>query len=234
MKLKTFVQCLAALAIITLGWVMWPGRKRHSGEQANPPSASTKVTEVPGLLGTMSSESQPANPFWRRMAGESQWATPPLSEVRVNTAQVLAMVNQTPVRLRDLMPIRPGETEKDLTPEQYASRLQRAIDMELTFQAARAQGVELTPAQQQRLEQTAPRHQSDLTHYRNYGLSWSSISPEQVEFEKRLLTAQLLEQNLVARKSAVFPSPDPQMQARYERARRAILAQLQASAVPAL
>ena len=191
MKQRTFVQCLAALAVLTLVWVTWPVAKPRSVERADPLSASTEVTEGPGSLGTMSSASQSANPFWRRMAGGRRRAAPPPREVRVNAAQALAMVNQTPVKLRDLMPVRPGETEKELTAEQYDSRLRRAIEMELTFQAARVQGVELTVAQQRRLEQIAEGHQADLVHYRNYGLSWSSIGPEQVEFEKRLLAAQL-------------------------------------------
>ena len=148
----------------------------------------------------------------------------------MDAAQVLAMVNQTPVQLRDLMPVRPGETEKELTREEYDSRLERAIEMELTFQGARAQGVELTEAQQQRLEQIAEQQRADLEHYKKYGLTRSSLSPEQVEFEQRLLSAQMLEQNLVAKKAAVAPSPDPEMQSRYEQARRELLDQLQASA----
>jgi hypothetical protein len=108
--------------------------------------------------------------------------------------------------------------------------LQRAIETELTFQAARAQGVELTPAQQQRVDQTGANDQADLEHYKEYGLTWSSSSAGQVEFEKRLLTAQLLEQNLVAKAVDLAPSPDPEAQARYEQARRTLLNQLQASA----
>ena len=148
----------------------------------------------------------------------------------MSAAQVLATVNRTQIKLRDLMPVRPDETEKELTAEQYAYRLQRAIEMELTFQAARDQGVELTSAQKQRVEQIAPQHQADLEHYKKYGLTWSSISPEQVEFEQRLLSAQMLEQNLVARKAAVSPSPNPETQARYEQARRELLDQLEAGA----
>ena len=102
--------------------------------------------------------------------------------------------------------------------------------MELTFQAARAGRVELTAAQKQRVEQVAAGHRAELEHYQQQGLTWSSISAEQVEFEKRLLTAQLLEQNLVAKQAAVSPSPDPEVQARYEQARRELLDQLQASA----
>ena len=149
---------------------------------------------------------------------------------RVDTAQVLAMVNQTPLRLRDLMPVGPRETSKVLSPEQYHSRLQRAIEMELTFQAAHSQGAELTGAQQQRVEQIAGSDRLEPEGYENAGLSWSSVGAEQVEFEKRVLAAQMLEQNLVAQKAGVFPSPDREMQSRYELARRELLDQLRKNA----
>jgi len=56
-----------------------------------------------------------------------------------------------------------------------------------------------------------------------------------VEFEKQLLAAQMLEQ----KQAAASPSPDAEMQSRYEQARRELFDQLQASAnitkpVPAL
>jgi hypothetical protein len=43
-------------------------------------------------------------------------------------------------------------------------------------------------------------------------------------------TAELLEQNLVSKKSTVGPSADPDTQSRYETARLELLAQLQAKA----
>jgi hypothetical protein len=148
----------------------------------------------------------------------------------VRTGEVLARVNEIPVQLHDLTAVSPGETEIAMTDRQYRSRLRRAIETELTFQAARAQGVELTPAQQQRVDQTGADEASDLEQYKHYGVTWSSGSAGQVEFEKRLLTAQLLEQNLVAKAASLAPSPDPEVQARYEQARRSLLNELQASA----
>lgn len=240
MKLRTFVQCVAAIAILTLAWVMWPAAKPRSAERPDQSPATTAVIERPGSLPPMAATSPLADSLRsRRMAGPSRQTAPHPGETRVDTAKVLAMVNQTPLQLRDLMPVRPGETERELTPEVYASRLQRAIEMELTFQAARAQGVELTEAQQQRLEEIAGQNQADLEHYKQYGLTWSSSSAEQVEFEQRVLAAQMLEQNLAAKYAGVVPSPDPEVQSRYERARSEMLNQIEAGAnitkaVPAL
>lgn len=160
-------------------------------------------------------------------------ATPPVSSVnpmRVSATQVLARVNGKPIQLKDLVAVQPGEAEKSMTPAQYKHRLQRAIEMELTFQAAREQGVELTPAQKQRLEQIAAQPQENLEHYRKDGFTWSSSTAAQAEMERLLLTAQLLEQNLVAKKAGVIPSSQPAMQTRYEQERRALLDQLQTGA----
>lgn len=162
--------------------------------------------------------------------------TPPRS---IAVTEVLAMVNRKPVKLAALMPVRPGETEKELTREEYRSRLQRAIDAELISQAARAEGVALTHAQQERLAKIPAKHQADLDRYRSRGVTWSSVGAEQVEFEKQFLTGQFLEQNLVLKRAALFPSPDPEIQTRYEQARTELLEQLAAGAeivrtVPAL
>ena len=50
-----------------------------------------------------------------------------------------------------------------------------------------------------------------------------------MEFEQRLLPAQRLEQNLVARKATVAPSPEPAIPSRYEPARRTVLDHIPAS-----
>lgn len=114
--------------------------------------------------------------------------------------------------------------------EEYESRLNRAIEMELTFQAAAAGGVDLTPEQKRRVEGAAPRHEATLQEYRKQGVTWSSVTPAQVEFEQRLTSALMLQQNLVAREAKVKPSPDAAIQSRYEDALREMLSQLKSSA----
>ena len=53
--------------------------------------------------------------------------------VRVRADQVLAKVNDKIIQLKDLAPLEAQEAEKVMTAEEYASRLNRAMDMELTF-----------------------------------------------------------------------------------------------------
>ncbi len=116
----------------------------------------------------------------------------------VRPEQVLATVNDQPIRLGDLHPPGPDETQQSMATGEYQHQLSRAIDMELTFQAARRQGVTLTPQQERRLDQLAQRHQKDLDYYREYGVSWSSVTAEQVEFQRRYVAALMLQQNLAA------------------------------------
>jgi hypothetical protein len=224
MKPPTWIHILAAISILALVWMVWPAAKPPATLVSEPMAA----TEVSGSPRTRAAASTPAGASANRRQADPSYETAPTRNVRAD--EVLARVNETPVQLRDLTALGPGETQIAMPLRQFSSRLRRAIETELTFQAARAQGVELTPAQQQRVDQIGADEASDLEHYKQYGVTWSSGSAGQVEFEKRLLTAQLLEQNLVAKAASVAPSPDPEAQARYEQARRSLLNQLQASA----
>ena len=66
-----------------------------------------------------------------------------------------------------------------MTPEEFESRLNRAIEMELTFQAAAAQGVDLTPEQARQVNRIAQRHEAALGDYQKRGITWSSVTPAQ-------------------------------------------------------
>ena len=115
-----------------------------------------------------------------------------------------------------------------MTAEEFESRLNRAIEMELTFQAAVVRGVDLTPPQKKRVEGIAQKHQAALQEYRKQGVTWSSVTAVQVEFEKRLTSALLLQQNLVAKEAQIAPASDTGLQARYEQARSELLTRLKA------
>jgi len=146
--------------------------------------------------------------------------------VQVRADQVLAKVNDQAILLKDLVPLAPDEQEQAMTLEEYESRLNRAIEMELTFQAAAARGVDLTPEQEKRVDGIAQRHEATLQEYRKQGVTWSSVILAQVEFEKRLTSALMLQQNLVAMEARVAPASDPGAQARYEQARSDLLNRL--------
>ena len=117
-----------------------------------------------------------------------------------------------------------------MTSEEYQSRLNRAIEMELTFQAAAAHGVDLTAEQKRRVEGIVQKHEATLREYQKQGVTWSSITPAQLEFEQRLTFALLLQQNLVAIEAHVAPALDANIQVRYEQARSEILSRRKAQA----
>ena len=157
-------------------------------------------------------------------------ASPPANMVRIRADQVLAKVNEQAIRLKDLVPLQSDEQEQAMTLEEYESRLNRAIETELTFQAAAARGVALTPEQRKRVDGIAQKHEATFREYQKQGITWSSVTPAQLEFEQRLTAALMLQQNLVAMEFSVAPASDPGIQARYEQARSEVLDRLKAKA----
>jgi hypothetical protein len=133
------------------------------------------------------------------------------------------------VLLKDLVPLGSDELEQAMTLQEFESRLNRAIETELIFQAAAAQGVDLTPEQTVQVNRIAQRHEAALADYQKQGITWSSVTPSQVEFEERLTSALLLQQNLVVREAGVAPSADPGVQAQFELARNDLLSRLKAA-----
>ena len=115
-----------------------------------------------------------------------------------------------------------------MTLEEHESRLNRAIEMELTFQAAAAHAVDLTSEQKKQVDGIAQKHEATLQQYQKEGITWSSVTPAQLEFEKRLTSALLLQQNLVAMEAHVAPASDTGVQAQYEAGLAEVLNQLKA------
>lgn len=73
--------------------------------------------------------------------------------LRIAPGAVLAAVNDARIQLKDILALPPGsETEiQVMSPERFEFLLERAVDRELTFQTARAQGIELSATQRDRL-----------------------------------------------------------------------------------
>jgi hypothetical protein len=123
--------------------------------------------------------------------------------VRVKPDRVLATVNGVALTFKDLVPL-PKEkagAEQMLSAEMYEFLFKRAIDREVTFQAARAQGADLTENQKQRL--AAIGAQSERRDPNVFDTLHES--PENAEFEQRDLAGVAL-QSVLAEKSGV-PAP---------------------------
>ena len=178
------------------------------------PSATVSVRDLPPAI--------PLTPE-KTAVPAADIASESAKVVRVRADQILAKVNDRAIVLKNLVPLSADEQEQAMTSEEYESRLHRAIEMELTFQAAAARGVDLTPEQKKRVDGLAQKHEATLQEYRKQGVTWSSVTPAQMEFEQRLTSALMLQQNLVALEAHVAPASDSGVQARYEQARSEVL-----------
>lgn len=143
-------------------------------------------------------------------------ATPPLHEapaaeaidqgtrvVRVRPDQVLAAINGVAITLKDLIPLEDTEAgaEQTLESQMYEFLLKRAIERELTFQAARAQGVELSGEQQRQLAEM----RSALERQDPDVVQQLTMNSARIEFDIRDATGLMLQANLAAH--AGLPSP---------------------------
>jgi hypothetical protein len=122
--------------------------------------------------------------------------------------------------LKDLLPISGAQAsgEQIMSPETYKFLLDRAISRELTFQTARAGGVELTPeqlAQREQVRQTILAQQGDpdkVVH-----LNLSGTLEQEIEFEQRDATSQLLLNSLLEKAGVTSPHvTDAQVLGYYE------------------
>lgn len=242
MNKKTVVLVLAGVLAIGLIAVI----KRSAPTPPSPDGADQPTTTGPLVTGTTTPPAPKNYRKWSLPEPRAAVATPPTPPqfvqvpgaegqpatqgVKLQAGQVLATVNQIPITVADLVPMPAGQADVTLDPAEYDARLTKAVQAEVTLQAARRQGVSLQPAQQDRIAAIAQRHADTLARYKEQGVTWSSVTPEQIALEERQVAASVLQQNLVLKQAGAGPSPDPALQAKYEAALRALLDQLQAGA----
>lgn len=235
MKNPKMLLAVVVVATLVLAAIVFQGRQSRSTETVvegpQPAEASAPPASFPvGQVAAKPAATPVATAAIPAVVDLPETPIQSVNPMRVSATQVLGRVNGKLIQLKDLVPVQPGEVEKSMTPEQYQSRLERAIEAELVFQEAGRMSVGLTPQQQQRLDKIAQEHEATLQEYKKQGIAWSSIGAAQLEFEKQILSAQMVQQNLVSKKAGVVPSPELEMQSRYEQARRELLDQLRASA----
>lgn len=224
----------AFIAAIAIAMLLFGNREPRSIGPATVAADTAAVAEQPQAVPRKPRVSRPA-PAAPAVHSKLSSAEPKVAgetprRVQARPDQVLATVNNQQIQLKDLLAVASDDAETTMTAEEYQSRLNRAIEMELSFQAATARGVDLTAEQKNRLARIAQRHQAMMEEYKERGISWSSVTTAQLEFEKRLTSALMLQQNLVAKETAAAPSPDATAHTRYEQALRDVLARLKASA----
>ncbi len=233
MKNRKLVVAVVAMVVVIAAIFLLKSRPAPAPPVApsQPAAESVAPPALPPMLAPKATS--PAPPPAEAVAPSQHVPEPavpvaPPAIIRVRASQILATVNNVPIMLKDLMPLAPGNTssEQPMEPDVYESRLNRAIEAELTFQAARSQNVSLTDEQQQRLQGIRDKAAADIEAYKSQGMTWTSIKPEQLEFEGRMTSALLLQQNLVAKAGG----PSPVDAEAYAKRLRQLLDQLRAAA----
>lgn len=134
--------------------------------------------------------------------------------VHVYPQQVLATVNGSALTLKDLAGIPQMKNSKDqaISHHMYDFLLKRAIDRELVFQAARAQGIVLSPEQ---VEQLA-RIKAEVEQHSPEVLDLT-MSPERAALDLRDAEGRMLLVNMATQSGVPSPDVSPgQVQAYYE------------------
>lgn len=129
-------------------------------------------------------------------------AGPPPPAVEIAATEVLASVNGMAITLADLVPVRAGEAKQTLSTRDYGLLLNAAIERQVVAQAARAEGIVLTPAQEANVDGVRRQHHADIEANRQQGLTWTSVTDAQIEFEADRAAAILLKQNVLAEAGA--------------------------------
>jgi len=128
---------------------------------------------------------------------------------------MLATVSGVAITLQDLVPL-PAEKrgqEQVMSAERYRFLLGRAIEREVTFRTAGAQGVALTEAQRKRLDEVRAR-----SEHREPGVfDTVQQNPANVEFEQREAAGLLLQATLAEKAGVPSPHVTPaQVQTYYQ------------------
>jgi len=153
--------------------------------------------------------------------------------VRVPANRALARVNGEAITLSDLLPVSdpPTSAEYILSPERYASRLDRAIERVLTRQAAQAEGIVLSADQQRQRDRVRERllasegAAGDVIHLNRIGTLEGEIA-----FQQREAASQLLLNSLLAKAGAASPHVTEDQVNQYYEAHRADFAALPSEA----
>lgn len=127
--------------------------------------------------------------------------------LRIHPAQTLATVRGAKLTLADLFALDPKRAGQpvELDPATYASLLDRAIDRQLTLQAAAEEGVTLTAEQQARIDARRAaqrkRHEDPNLVWRDEALSGDAA----LEFQLRDASAKLLQATLAEQAGVASP-----------------------------
>jgi len=218
MNSKTTIRLavLTGLAVLVLTGLMLLNGRRHKAEPApTSPTVDPVATRPATPVATEQIQPQPkpaevitaAAPRSENVVPET--GGPVERVVRVKSDTPLATVNGVAITLKDLLPLpkEPAGTEQMLSAGMYDFLFTRAIERELILQAARAQGLELTQEQKQRLAEMRARSEQRAPKVFDTG----GHSPDNVEFEQRDFTGLMLQAALAEHAGVPSPHVTPEL-----------------------
>jgi hypothetical protein len=136
--------------------------------------------------------------------------------LRLRPTQVLATVSGVALTPRDLG-LRIGDHAQDLeiAEDRYRALLDSAIERELTVQAARKRGVELSAAQQRRVDELRAKAQASRDGKKTRWSDPDLSGPVAMEAQLSELAALMLQANLAERSGLPSPYVTPEDVARH-------------------
>src|SRR5262245_221050 len=161
----TAIVLVAGILFVSLWFIR---RQQPHTIPASPPSSAsvvptrasgsgtpTQSASTPGAAAAAVKTQPAVAPETRVEKVLPEQSVPSTASVRIPVAKVLAKVNGTPITLKDLVAGvgADASVEQILSPAMYQALLERAIERELTFSAARAKAIELTEEQVRQREQ---------------------------------------------------------------------------------
>jgi len=206
-KLLPLVVVVALVALAAVFLARRPAAPPQDESSQASPGAAPKAPPPPPFVA-------PPRPVVENVAPEPDSGGEVEQVVHVYPEQVLATINGTAITLKDLAGVAGMKREKDqvLSRHMYDFLLSRAIDRELVFQEARAQGLQLTPEQKEQL--AAMRAQEVQA---GSGVIDLTMSPERLDLEQRDAEGRMLLVNLASASGVAPPFVTPeQVQAYYD------------------
>ena len=201
-KLPASLALAVAAAVVTAWWML----RTPAPPAPRTPTAVQPVPAVPVPAPETRGSSGPAPaaavilPTDILPIPSEQQQTPAPSGRLVAPDSALATVNGVTIVGKDILPF-PDSTEQSMTPEMFEFLLQRAIERELVFQAARREGIELDDAGRRELA----RLRASLFKQDPSVIKPAQPDPAAVEFQERDATGLLLRTALLNKSGRPAP-----------------------------
>jgi hypothetical protein len=144
---RTWIAASVIVVAIGAGLWLWKGSSSASSSSSAAPASPQATAPTATSSSTTRTSVTITAP-----APTLDHATPDAPGAVVKADQVIARINGTPITGRQLVAFG-ADAEHTMTKEMFDYLRRRAIDRELTFQAAKAAGIELTTAQLAELDQ---------------------------------------------------------------------------------